>query len=657
MNTSTDNPRSSFDGYKHIFIPVDNSEHSNRAVEMGLFLAKAYGARITGSHIYAAKMHDVRFKQMEFTLPAEYQEEGELHKQRKIHDSLITMGLQLISDSYLDVLEKRCCEEKIPFERKMMDGKNWECLVKDIEASDYDLVIIGALGTGAVKHSGLGSVCERVVRRSRKDIMVIKDTRPLAEKTGPIVAGIDGSPQSFAGLLSAFSLAKTRGSETQAVAVYDPYLHYTVFNGIVDVLSEKASKIFRFKDQEQLHEDIIDTGLAKIYQSHLDVASRIAAERSQPLKTTLKDGKAFEKVYNHVEQTKPCLLVAGRVGVHNGDLDIGSNSENLLRLASCDVLLVSRKYVPPIDVKAEASMLWTQEATERFTRVPEAVRGIARTAVHRYAMERGHSIISNDIIDQVMAIFMPKTAAKLQEVALAVAKDKVNTMAAEGTDAYVCSTCGKIARSIKPVVCTVCGAPGTAFGLIGKKDVEALSQAEGGLIEDDTFDGTVVQWTVAARQRITAIKDGYIRRRTRAQVEKMARVRKLAAIDQELVDEVYGRDVKTSGGVLVTPPVGVGHELPSPLPMPVKWTKEPTSTVAAAPPNSEFQWTDDAVTRLNRVPQGFMRDNTRYKIEELAREKGVTLITLEHSEAGIEKAKEIMAQMISAYNTDKTVKA
>jgi len=37
------------------------------------------------------------------------------------------------------------------------------------------------------------------------------------------------------------------------------------------VLTEKASKVFRFNEQEQLHEEIIDTGLAKIYQSHLEI--------------------------------------------------------------------------------------------------------------------------------------------------------------------------------------------------------------------------------------------------------------------------------------------------------------------------------------------------------------------------------------------------
>jgi hypothetical protein len=45
---------------------------------------------------------------MEYTLPEEYIDEVELERQRKIHDSLITMGLKLISDSYLDGMSRLC---------------------------------------------------------------------------------------------------------------------------------------------------------------------------------------------------------------------------------------------------------------------------------------------------------------------------------------------------------------------------------------------------------------------------------------------------------------------------------------------------------------------------------------------------------------------
>ena len=273
--------------YRHIYVPVDNSDYSNRAIDLAVELGRAFGARLTGMHVYAARLHDYRFKQMEYTLPEEYKDETELERQRKIHDSLITMGLQLISDSYLDVLEQKCREAGLPFEKKMQDGKHYKVLIEDARAADYDLIVMGALGMGAVRDSQLGSVTDRFVRRVTKDTLIVRNADPQRDQQGAIVVCMDGSPQAFHGLKLGLALARALGRPLQAVAVYDPYLHYAMFNGIVGVLNEKASKIFRFKEQEQLHEEIIDTGLAKIYQSHLEIARKLAAEDGVDLSITL----------------------------------------------------------------------------------------------------------------------------------------------------------------------------------------------------------------------------------------------------------------------------------------------------------------------------------------------------------------------------------
>jgi nucleotide-binding universal stress UspA family protein len=110
--------------YRKLYVPLDNSDHSTAAIEVAVRLAGATEAKLVGTHVYAARMHDVRFKQMEYTLPDEYQQEQELERQRKIHDSLITRGLQLISDSYLDVMKAACQKAGLPFEYKTFDGKN-----------------------------------------------------------------------------------------------------------------------------------------------------------------------------------------------------------------------------------------------------------------------------------------------------------------------------------------------------------------------------------------------------------------------------------------------------------------------------------------------------------------------------------------------------
>ena len=168
--------------YKTIYVPVDNSDHSNTAVDVGVHLAKAFGSKIVGSHVYAAKMHDKRFKQMEAGLPEEYHDEKELDRQRQIHDSLITRGLQIITDSYLDYVDKKCTEANLPIERRSLEGRNWKVLAEDINTNAYDLVIMGALGVGAVKDSVIGSNTERVVRRVRNSDMLIIKQHPADDR-------------------------------------------------------------------------------------------------------------------------------------------------------------------------------------------------------------------------------------------------------------------------------------------------------------------------------------------------------------------------------------------------------------------------------------------------------------------------------------------
>src|SRR5438067_12689377 len=161
--------------YKSIYVPVDNSDYSNRAVACSVALGKAFSAKLVGCHVYAAGLHDYRFRQMEYTLPEEYLEETELERQRKIHDSLITMGLKLVSDSYLAPMAAACASADLDFEPRMMDGNHSTEIVKDLAAGGYDPVVSGVLALGRVRDSQVGSVCERVARKARQDVLVVKE--------------------------------------------------------------------------------------------------------------------------------------------------------------------------------------------------------------------------------------------------------------------------------------------------------------------------------------------------------------------------------------------------------------------------------------------------------------------------------------------------
>jgi nucleotide-binding universal stress UspA family protein/rubrerythrin len=629
--------------FRKIYVPVDNSDYSNRAIDVAVELGRAFGSALVGCHVYAARLHDYRFKQMEYTLPDEYRDETELERQRKIHDSLIAMGLQLISDSYLDVMASRAEGAGLAFERRMMDGKHYKALIDDVRAGDADLVVMGALGLGAVKDSQLGSVTERFVRRVPVDTVIVRNVDPPEAQAGGIVVGLDGSPQSFHGLQVGIALARALRRPLHAVAVYDPYLHYAMFNGIVGVLNEKASKIFRFKEQEQLHEEIIDTGLAKIYQSHLEIGRKLAQEAGIDLGITLLDGKCFEKILQFCRKEHPWLLILGRVGVHSAEdeTDLGSNTENLLRLAPCNVLLTAGKFYPPLDVKAEEIIAWTDEARQRMSRVPVEVAGVARTALLRYAIEQGHTVITSKVIDEAMAIFMPsRMAEKMQILAEDIAVARLR--AEEAPVSAICSVCGYTVKGPNPVVrCPVCAAGPEKFATIDRQVVERIATQEGGVAEEEVMPGVSVKWANDAREGLREVTDAYLRRRAKARIEKYARSRKIPVITRELafplIEETVGRDK-----------LGAGWDT---LIANTKFA--PASVQDVAAPAGEFTWTEEAVARLGRVPAGFMRDMTREAVEQVARDKQLGVIDLAICEEGIGHARNTMNEVIAGYIRDK----
>lgn len=396
--------------YHRILLAVDSSEHSNGASAEAIRLARLWDSRVTGLHAYAARLHDQRFRQMEGSLPPQFQVEKELERQRDVHDVLIGRGLELISDSYLEDTEKNCLASGVPFERLGVEGKNYTVIVDEIRRGGHDLVVIGAQGLGKVRPDVIGSVCQRVVRRSTIDTLVIKQpARRIGD--GPIVVGLDGSHQSFGGLVTALELGRRLGCEVHAVAAYDPFFHTVAFDRIAEVLTVEAAKVFHFKQQEKLHAEIIDTGLAKVYQAHLAVGEHIAETRGVKLHTVLLAGKPFDALLGYLARVGASLVVLGKIGIHaDDDLDLGGTTEQLLQLAECNLLIGCRRHEPAAEIVARETMSWTEEAEARLARAPSFVRRMARSAIIHYALERGHTVITASIVDQATAELMPQMA-------------------------------------------------------------------------------------------------------------------------------------------------------------------------------------------------------------------------------------------------------
>lgn len=560
--------------YRSILLAVDSSDHSNRGTLEAVALATHFGSQITAAHVYAAKLHDMRFRQMEGGLPEQFKEEQELERQRDVHDDLITKGLSIITDSYLDQVDSAAAKQKLKINRCSLEGKNYRELVKETNSGNYDLLIMGALGLGAIKGSRLGTVCQRTSRRSNIDTLVIKQpTQKLSD--GPIVVGIDGSTKSYGGLLTAFALAKLWDVPVKVISAFDPYYHYVAFNRIAGVLSEEAGQVFKFQEQEKLHEEIIDSGLAKIYQGHLSVAQSIATDFDMEIETVLLDGKPHEVMTRYLNQIKPSLLVIGTTGIHaDAELDIGGNAENLLNDSPCSVLLSQHEHRPHIDRLASVSTSWTTEAEARMERVPSFVRPMAKMAILRYAQEQGHTVITESIVEEATAQLMPNHAEQAMEE-IVEAYDK-----------------GELKRKPNPE--------------------------------------QVMRWHEAATKLLLTVKDLSVRGNLSMRAEKRARTDGSHQVQAEHISPFLGDETAPDGFSLEKET----EQLPD--------NGNPTQGNPDTPP-LELKWQAAALARLMRVPEGFMRERSKQRIETYARSENQQEISLSIAEAGLAQAKSAMA--------------
>jgi hypothetical protein len=217
----------------------------------------------------------------------------------------------------------------------------------------------------------------------------------------------------------------------------------------------------------------------------------------------------------------------------------------------------------------------------------------------------------------------------------------------------MCRACGVTATQSGAVRCTVCGA--TDFEVISREMIERIAEVEGGLEEETTYDGRKLRWTEEARKGLWTMKNAYQRRRVKARVEKRARMMKLDAITLDFARQVI--EEETGAPLDIKAPSGDAARA-------AEASSGATGAASEArliarderknPLISTFDWTNDAVQRVFRVPAGFMRNKTQERVEELARERAAAAIDLALVEDGIEFGKKMMAEMIATYSATGT---
>lgn len=142
---------------RKILVPVDFSEHSARALEMAIGLAKTFGAEIELMHSYEVTpivtLYGVGYPE---TLDAD----------------LRAAALRRISE-----WTEKVQGEGVAVRQHVVSSFPAEAIVDLADELEVDLIVMGTRGLRGLKHVMLGSVAERTLRRASCPVLTVKDSK------------------------------------------------------------------------------------------------------------------------------------------------------------------------------------------------------------------------------------------------------------------------------------------------------------------------------------------------------------------------------------------------------------------------------------------------------------------------------------------------
>ena len=139
---------------KKILVPIDGSEHSNRALDFALDLAQKYSAEIL---LLTVVQYPVV---SEFPIYI-----GEYYTQTKaFYERVLSEALE----------KAKKATPNLALTSKLTEGYPADKIIETASEGKFDLIVMGRRGQGHLRHTLLGSVSDRVADQSPCALLIVK---------------------------------------------------------------------------------------------------------------------------------------------------------------------------------------------------------------------------------------------------------------------------------------------------------------------------------------------------------------------------------------------------------------------------------------------------------------------------------------------------
>jgi nucleotide-binding universal stress UspA family protein len=138
--------------YDKILVPIDGSDHSVRAMQEAMRIAKLVEGKITLMHVFSIGTSFIKTS-----------------TQNYYYDLVRKKGRRILTDGM-----KKAETEGCKVETLLVEGDAVEKIVKTARECDFDLIVMGARGLSKIKGLLLGSVSEGVIRNAPCPVLVTR---------------------------------------------------------------------------------------------------------------------------------------------------------------------------------------------------------------------------------------------------------------------------------------------------------------------------------------------------------------------------------------------------------------------------------------------------------------------------------------------------
>jgi nucleotide-binding universal stress UspA family protein len=154
--------------FERILVPLDGSEHSQRASETAIEIAKKFSSHMVLLHVYSVTVTPVIVPEPTTVTPAgvPVATSGEV---AKMVDAARDVGREILAEG------KRNAEtERIEVDAVLREGNSVQEIVKLAREGQFSLIVVGAKGIHRIRDILMGSVSEGVAKNAPCPVLVVK---------------------------------------------------------------------------------------------------------------------------------------------------------------------------------------------------------------------------------------------------------------------------------------------------------------------------------------------------------------------------------------------------------------------------------------------------------------------------------------------------